>query len=353
MQFTAAQIAQLLNGTIEGDAAVSVNNLSKIDEGKSNTVSFLYNKVYEPHLYSTDASIVIVSRDLVLSGPVKSGCTLIRVDDPRQSFAILLENYARLNDTKKGIDALSFVSKTASIGKNAFVGAFVFIGENVQLGENVKIYPNSFIGDNVQVDANSIIYPGVKIYPGCKIGTGCILQAGVVIGGDGFGFHPNSDNNYKKIPHIGNVIIEDFVEIGANTTIDRATLGSTIIRKGVKLDNLIQVGHNVEIGENTVIAAQSGVAGSTKIGRDCMIGGQVGIIGHLNIADGVKIAAQSGIGSDIKGKDTTLQGSPAFAINDYKRSYVLFRKFPEIQLQIHELEKKLKELKQLADASKE
>jgi len=349
MQFTARQIAQLLNGSVEGNPDASVNSLSKIEEGKPNTLSFLANPQYANYLYTTDASIVIVGKTFTLEKPVKSGCTLVRVDDPRQSFAVLLETYNQMKGSKSGIDDKSYIAKTAKVGDKVYIGAFAYIGENVKVGNNVKIYPNTFIGDNAEVGDNTIIYAGVKIYHECKIGQNCMFQSGVVIGGDGFGFQPNSENNYHKIPHIGNVVIEDFVEIGANTTIDRATLGSTIIRKGVKLDNLIQVGHNVEIGENTVIVSQSGVAGSTKIGRDCMIGGQVGIVGHLTIADGVKIAAQSGIGGDIKEKGSIVQGSPAYAIGDYKRSYVMFRKLPDIQKRINELEKSLKELKDFSE----
>jgi UDP-3-O-[3-hydroxymyristoyl] glucosamine N-acyltransferase len=353
MQFTARQVAALLNGTIEGNPDVVVNNLSKIEDGTPHTLSFLSNMLYAQYLYKTNASIVIVAKSFVAEYPIKPGCTLIRVEDPRQSFSSLLENYNQLKGAKNGIEALSHISSTSKIGQDVYIGAFVYIGENAKIGEQVKIYPNSYIGDNVEIGDHTIIYPGVKIYHDCKVGKSCIFQAGVVIGGDGFGFQPNSENNYNKIPHIGNVLIEDFVEIGANTTIDRATLGSTIIRKGAKLDNLIQIGHNAEIGENTVIVAQCGIAGSTKIGMDCIIAGQVGIVGHISIADGVKIAAQSGVGNDIKDKGITLQGSPAFAIGDYKRSYVLFRKLPELRQQIIELEKTLKELRQTAENNKE
>lgn len=346
MQFSATQIAALLNGTIEGNKDSSVSKLSKIEEGTNGSLSFLGNPQYNSYLYDTDASIVIVGKDLVLEKPVKKSCTLIRVDNPRESFAKLLEMYNQIKHSKSGIESPSFIAKSATLAENVYVAAFCYIGENVKIGKNVKIYANTYIGDNSVIGDNCLIYSGVKIYAESIIGKDCTFHSGVVIGGDGFGFAPNSDNNYKKVPHIGNVIIEDHVEIGSNTTIDRATLGSTIIRKGVKLDNLIQVAHNVEIGENTVIAAQTGVAGSTKIGKNCMIGGQVGIIGHLTIADGVKIAAQSGIGHSITKEGEIVQGSPAFAVGDYKRSYVVFRNLPDIQNKIKELEKTLNELKQ-------
>ena len=348
MQFTAKQIAQLLNGTIEGNPDVVVNNLSKIEDGGLNTLSFLSNPVYSHYIYGTDASVVIVAKSFVAEKPIKSTCTLIKVDDPRQSFATLLESYNKMKDNQSGTDKQSHVSVTAKIGENVYIGAFVYIGEHVKIGNNVKLHPNVFVGDNTEIGDNTIVYAGVKIHHDCMIGKDCMFQSGVVIGGDGFGFQPNSENNYNKIPHIGNVIIEDHVEIGANTTIDRATLGSTIIRKGVKLDNLIQIGHNAEIGENTVIVSQSGIAGSTKIGKNCIIGGQVGIVGHITIADGVKIAAQSGVGGEIKEPGAIIQGSPAYAIGDYKRSYVLFKKLPELRQQIIELEKALKELRQMA-----
>lgn len=346
MKFTVKQLAALLNGQVEGNENEYVENLSKIEEGAPQTVSFLSNEQYLPYIYSTDASVVIISRSFRLEKPVKPSCTLIWVDDARASFAKLLEAYNKIKNNKTGIEPNSFVSKTARIGNKVYIGAFAYIGENVIVGDGVKIYPNTFVGDNVSVGNNTILYAGVKIYSDCKIGAECTLHSGVVIGGDGFGFTPNSENNYQKVVHTGTVILEDHVEVGANTTIDRATLGSTIIRKGVKLDNLIQVAHNVEIGENTVIAAQTGIAGSTKIGKNCMIGGQVGFVGHLIIADGVKIAAQSGVGQSIKEPGAIVQGSPAFAIGDYKRSYVLFKNLPNLKSIIEKLEKELAELKQ-------
>ena len=345
MEFSASQIAGLLGGTVEGDPAAMVNNLSKIEEGKPRTLSFLSNPQYQPYIYTTDASIVIVSKDLVLEKPVKESCTLIRVDDPRQSFAKILEVYNQMKLNKSGVEQPSFIASTAVVGEQCYVGAFAYIGEHVKIGNNVKIYPNVYIGDHVQIGDNTTIYSGVRIYHECVIGKNCTLHAGVIIGSDGFGFAPNAENNYHKVPHIGNVIIEDHVEIGSNTTIDRATLGSTIIKKGVKLDNLIQIAHNVEIGENTVIAAQTGIAGSAKIGKNCMIGGQVGIVGHIVIADNVKIAAQSGVGSSIEKPGEIVQGSPAFPIGDYKRSYVLFRGLPKMNEKIAALEKKAQESK--------
>ena len=342
MNFSATQIAALLNGTIEGDANVAVNNLSKIEEGKPETLSFLANPQYAPYIYSTDASIVIVNKTLALEKPVKPTCTLIRVDDAYASFAKLLEMYNQVKNNKKGIEPNSHISQTAKVGNDCYVAAFAYVGENANIGNNVKIYPHAFVGDNVTIGDNTTIYSGVKIYSDCMVGSNCTLHAGCIVGADGFGFAPNSANNYQKVPQIGNVIIEDHVEIGANTAIDRATLGSTVIRKGVKLDNLIQIAHNVEIGENTVIASQTGVAGSTKIGKNCMIAGQVGIIGHLKIADGVKIAAQSGIGHNIEKENEVVQGSPAFAHGEYTRSYVLFKNLPKLSKQINELEKKLK-----------
>ncbi len=341
MKFSAAQIASLLNGTVEGNADATVSNLSKIEEGKPDTLSFLANPQYTPYIYETDASVVIVNKSLVLEKPVKLTCTLIRVEDAYGSFAQLLEMYNQVKNDKKGIEQPSFIAQTAKLGKDCYVAAFAYVGENVTLGNNVKIYPHAFIGDNTKVGDNTTIYAGSKVYSDCSIGSNCTLHAGSVIGADGFGFAPNSDNNYKKIPQIGNVIIEDHVEIGANTTVDRATLGSTIIRKGVKLDNLIQIGHNVEIGENTVVAASASIAGSTKVGKNCMIGGQAGIIGHLKIADGVKIAGQTGILGNVKKEGEALQGSPSMPYLDFQRSYVIFRKLPQLAQKISELEKQL------------
>jgi UDP-3-O-[3-hydroxymyristoyl] glucosamine N-acyltransferase len=349
MQFTAQQIADLIGGTVDGDKDAVVNSLSKIEEGKPGSISFLSNPAYNQYLYETNASVVIIASDFQPEKPLKKTCTLIRVASPREAFAKMLDFYSHLKNQKKGIEQPSFIHPSTEIGSDTYIGAMSSIGENCSIGNGVKIYPGCIIGDNVKIDERTVIYPGVKIYSDTKIGKDCTLHAGCVIGGDGFGFEPNSENNYKKIPHIGNVIIEDHVEIGCNTTIDRATLGSTIIRKGVKLDNLIQIAHNVEIGENTVVAGQSGIAGSTRVGKNCMIGGQVGIVGHIIIADGVKIAAQSGIGQSINKPGDIVQGSPAFSIGDYKRSYVMFRNLPELAARIKDLESLLKELKALQE----
>lgn len=337
VEFTAQNIADLIGGKVEGNCEEKVSTLSKIEEGRVGSLCFLSNPAYASHIYTTLASVVIVNNDFVPEN--KIAATLIRVENAYHAFAKLLEVYNQIKNNKTGIEQPSFISDSAKIGKNVYVGAFAYIGDNAIIGDNTKVFPQTFIGDNAVIGSDCTLFSGVKIYSDCKIGNHVTLHSGVIVGGDGFGFAPNSEGNYNKVPQIGNVVIEDHVEVGASTTIDRATLGSTIIRKGVKLDNLIQIAHNVEIGENTVIAAQSGIAGSTKIGANCMIGGQVGIVGHLTIANGVKIAAQSGIGNSITKEGEIFQGSPAFSIGEYKRSYILFRKFPEINQKINELEK--------------
>lgn len=342
MEFTAQYISELLKGTIEGNPNVKVTELSKIEEGKPGSISFLSNPKYAMHIYNTKASLVLVNHDFIPDQPIAA--TLVRVDNAYESFVRLLEIFNQVKLDKSGIESPSFISPTANLGTDCYVGSFTYIGQNVQIGNHVKIYPQVYIGDNVVIQDHTTLFAGVRIYSDSKIGSFCTLHTGTVIGADGFGFTPNSENKYMKVAQIGNVIIEDYVEIGANTSIDRATLGSTIIRKGVKLDNLIQIGHNVEIGENTVIAAQTGVAGSTKIGKDCMIGGQVGIVGHITIADKVKIAAQSGIGSSITTEGEIVQGSPAFNIGEYKRTYVVFRKLPQLEKRIKELEQLIAEL---------
>jgi UDP-3-O-[3-hydroxymyristoyl] glucosamine N-acyltransferase len=339
MEFTAIQIAGLLNGSVDGNPEVSVNNVSKIEEGLPGTLSFLANPKYTAYIYTTQASIVIVGKDFVPEQPVQS--TLIRVEDAYKAFASLLDVYNKLKTNKMGVEPSAYVAQDAVLGQEVYVGGQAYIASKVKVGNGSKIYPQVFVGEEVEIGENTVLHPGVKVYAGCKIGSNCIVHAGTVIGADGFGFAPQGEN-YEKVPQIGNVILEDHVEIGANSSIDRATLGSTIIRKGVKLDNLIQVAHNVEIGENTVIAAQTGIAGSTKIGKNCMIGGQVGIIGHLTIGNEVKIAAQSGIGANLKDGEI-VQGSPAFGIGDYRRSYVVFTKLPELYKKVGELERKLKE----------
>lgn len=342
MEFSAKQIAQIIDGIVEGDENILVSNLSKIEEGTIGTLSFLANPAYTNYIYSTNASIVIVNKSFVLENPVKSSCTLIRVENAYESFAKLLEIYNQINTEKEGVEQPSFVSSNAKIGENCYVGAFAYIGQNVSIGNHVKIYPHVYIGDNCKIGNNTTLFSGVKIYHDCLIGNNCTIHASTVVGSDGFGFAPNNEGHvFTKVPQIGNVIIEDDVEIGSNSSIDRATLGSTILRKGVKLDNLVQIAHNVEIGENTVIAGLSGIAGSTKVGKNCMIGAQVGVAGHLRIANGVKIAGQSGIGSSIDKEGEILQGSPAFNIGEFKRSYVLFRGLPKLNDKVSDLTKKI------------
>ena len=342
MEFSAKQIAQIIDGIVEGDENILVSNLSKIEEGTIGTLSFLANPAYTNYIYSTNASIVIVNKSFVLENPVKSSCTLIRVENAYESFAKLLELYNQINTEKEGVEQPSFVSSNAMIGENCYIGAFAYIGQNVSIGNHVKIYPHVYIGDNCKIGNNTTLFSGVKIYHDCLIGNNCTIHASTVVGSDGFGFAPNNEGHvFTKVPQIGNVIIEDDVEIGSNSSIDRATLGSTILRKGVKLDNLVQIAHNVEIGENTVIAGLSGIAGSTKVGKNCMIGAQVGVAGHLRIANGVKIAGQSGIGSSIDKEGEILQGSPAFNIGEFKRSYVLFRGLPKLSDKVSDLTKKI------------
>jgi UDP-3-O-[3-hydroxymyristoyl] glucosamine N-acyltransferase len=342
MTFSAAQIAGLLNGIIEGNPDASVHKLAKIEEGEPGALTFLANPVYTPYIYSTNASIVIVNKSFVAEQAVKS--TLIRVDNAYEAFAQLLEMYNQIKLNQNGISAKASVAPTAMLGDNLYIGDFAVIAENVVIGNNVKIFPQVFIGNNARIGDNTVLFPGVKIYSDCLIGSNCVFHAGVVIGGDGFGFAPQSDNNYRKVAQIGNVVIEDHVEIGANTTIDRATLGSTIIRKGVKLDNLIQVAHNVEIGENTVIAAQTGISGSSRIGKNCMIGGQVGMAGHIFIADNVKIGAQAGISSSIKKPGSIVIGSPAIDAGNFRRSAVYFKNLHTMAEDIRKLKDKIQEL---------
>ncbi|HKK09434.1 MAG TPA: UDP-3-O-(3-hydroxymyristoyl)glucosamine N-acyltransferase [Bacteroidales bacterium] len=343
MKFTANDIAQLVGGKVEGNPEVVVSNISKIEEGKPGTLSFLANPKYTPFIYSTNASVVLVNNDFKSEKPVSA--TLIRTEDAYSAFAKLLQAYQKMKEDRQGIAATAIIPNGLNPDKSCFIGDYVIIEEGVTLGKNVKIYPQSYIGANSQINDNTTIYTGVKIYPDTKIGKECTIHSGTVIGSDGFGFAPQQNNNYEKIPQIGNVIIEDFVEIGSNCTIDRATMGSTVIRKGVKLDNLIQVAHNVEIGENTVIAAQSGISGSTKVGKNNMFGGQVGLSGHIETADDVKIGAQSGIASSIKEKGLTVLGSPAFDISKYKRSILLFKNLPKLMERLGKIEQSLKENK--------
>jgi UDP-3-O-[3-hydroxymyristoyl] glucosamine N-acyltransferase len=343
MQFSAAQIAALINGKLEGDPEVLVNNFGKIEGAQAGQLAFLANPKYEEHLYSTQASIIIVNESQVLKEKIKA--TLILVPDAYLAFASLLSKYQEMmNQQLTGIQEPVYISKSAVLGENIFVGAFAYIGNSVKLGKNVKIYPQVYIGDDVSIGDNSVIYPGVKIYHRCIIGAQVTIHAGSVIGADGFGFAPQADGSFKKIPQMGNVVIEDFVEVGSNATIDRATIGSTLIRKGVKLDNLIQIAHNVEVGNNTVIAAQSGVSGSTKIGKNVMVGGQVGIVGHIQIADGSKINAQSGVTKSLKTPNSAVTGSPAFDYTSSLRAQAAARKLPDFEKRIIELEKLIQQL---------
>lgn len=343
MEFTAEQIAGIIAGEITGNPNVTVSNLAKIEEGTSGTLSFLANPKYEEYIYTTGSSICIVNKTFQPSKPIPDTLTLIRVDDAYSCFARLLDFYDQLRKKAPVREEPHFIAKTASLGDDLYLGAFSYIGENVKIGNNVKIYPNCYIGDNVSIGDNTILFAGVKIYADCQIGQQCTLHSGVVIGADGFGFAPNEKGEFQRVPQIGNVILEDFVDVGANATIDRATMGSTIIRKGVKIDNLVQIAHNVEIGEHSAMAAQVGIAGSAKIGKHVMIGGQAGIAGHLHIADQTKIVAQSGIPSTVK-KAETLMGSPGIPIDDFKKSYFGFRKLPFILNKIQELDQKVKEL---------
>lgn len=335
MEFSAKQIADLLNGQIEGNADVKITKLSKIEEGAEGSISFLANPKYTQYIYTTQASLVIVNKDLVLTAPVTA--TLVRVDSAENAFAKLLEMYNQIKLNKTGISKMAAIAESAIVGKNIYAGEFVVVGENVKIGNNVKIYPQVFIGDNAVIGDNTTLFAGVKIYSETHIGKDCIIHSGTVIGSDGFRFNPQNDN--QKIPQIGNVIIEDNVEIGANCAIDRATLGSTILRKGVKFDNLIHIAHNVEIGENTYIAANCVVAGSTKIGKNCMFSGQVGIIGHLSIADNTMITAQSGISKNITNKGEVYMGSPAFDAGKYRKAYIHFRNLDDLVKRVDKIEK--------------
>ncbi|HEX7754430.1 MAG TPA: UDP-3-O-(3-hydroxymyristoyl)glucosamine N-acyltransferase [Niabella sp.] len=343
MIFTAAQIAALINGQVEGNEDASVDNFGKIEEAKEGQLSFLANPKYEEYLYETKASVIIVNEALELKKPVTAA--LIRVKDAYSAFATLLGKYQEIMQQQlKGIQEPSYIAKTASYGTDVFIGAFAYLGEQVIIGNNTKIHPGAYIGNNVTIGNNTIINPGVKVLHNCQIGNNVTVHAGTVIGADGFGFAPQADGTFSKVPQIGNVIIEDYVEIGANATIDRATIGSTIIRSGAKLDNLIQIAHNVEIGNSTVVAAQAGISGSTKVGKGVMIGGQVGIVGHLHIGDGARINAQSGVSKNVEpGKAVT--GSPAYDYTAALRSQALNRKLPDLEKRLKELEQELEQLK--------
>lgn len=337
MVFTAGQIAGILEGEVDGNPEIAVHRLAKIEEGESGSLTFLANPKYTSHIYTTKASVTIVNKDFVPEQDLTT--TMIKVDDAYESFSKLLEYYNQVENNKVGIESPVFTADDAVYGENFYLGAFSYLGNNVAIGKNVKIYPNVYVGDNVKIDDNVIVFAGAKIYSETVIGKNCMIHSGAIIGADGFGYTPNKEGEFSKVPQTGNVILEDNVDIGAGTTIDRATLGSTILRRGVKLDNQIQIAHNVEIGEHTVIAAQTGIAGSTKIGKRCMIGGQVGIVGHITIGDNVRIQAQSGIGRNIKDNEV-LQGSPALNYGDYNKSYVHFKNLPKIVNRIDNLEKK-------------
>lgn len=342
MEFSAEQIAGILDGEVHGNEQIKVSGLSKIEEGEPSTLTFLSNMKYEPHIYETKASIAIVAKSFEPSKALPSTLTLVKVEDPYSCFAKLLEVYNQMHQKSPKIEKNAFIAESAKLGEEIYVGANAYIGENVTIGNNVKIYPNTFIGDNVKIGDETTIHPNVSIYHDCVIGKSCLIHAGAVIGSDGFGFAPNEKGEFQKVPQIGNVILEDNVDIGANATIDRATLGSTILKKGVKIDNLVQVAHNVEIGINSAMAAQAGVAGSTKIGQNVLIGGQVGVSGHIKIADQTQIVAQSGIPGSVKKSGQRLMGSPAIPMDDFKRSFIGFRRLPSIMKRLQEIEEKLK-----------
>lgn len=342
MEFTATEIAQLVDGKVLGDASQKVSKLSKIEEGEPKSISFLANDKYKQHIYNTKASVVIVNNDFKPEKDITT--TLIFVKDAYSAFTTLLQHYNKIQQTVVGEEEYSKIDPSSQLGTNVYVGSFAYVGKNCTIGNNVKIYPHCYIGDNVQIADDTIVYSGVKIYPNCIIGKACIIHSNSTIGADGFGFAPSSNGMYQKIPQIGNVIIQDFVEIGASCTIDRATMGSTIIEKGAKLDNQIQIAHNVQIGENTVIASQAGIAGSVKIGKNGMIGGQVGIAGHLQIADNVQIQAQSGVNKNTQVGEQ-LYGSPAMQASKFRKSYVVFKQLPNLLKRIDQLEQLLKQTK--------
>src|SRR5579859_1587586 len=345
MEFTVNQIAGMLKGEVQGDGSLKINMLGKIQDAKQGQIAFLANPKYEQFIYTTQASAVIVKKDFQARSEITT--TLILVEDPYTSFTLLLEEYHKaLSFQKSGVEEPSFISKNVSFGKNIYRGAFSYIGNEVKIGDNVKIYPHVFIGDNVSIGDNTILHANVKLYSGTKVGNDCVIHSGTVIGSDGFGFAPQEDGSYKTIPQLGNVIIEDNVAIGANTVIDCATLfgDSTIIRQGVKLDNLIQIAHNVEIGKNTVIAAQSGVSGSSKVGENNLIAGQVGIAGHLVLANHTSIGAQAGISKSIRDEGQRLIGYPAFDLKEYFKSYAVFKRLPDLNDRLRELERKIAQL---------
>lgn len=342
MKVTAKIVADFTKGELIGNADEIITDVSKIEEGRKGTLAFLANPKYEKFLYTTEASVVLISKEFQINEKVNP--TLIRVDNAYDAFTSLLELYSQMSEEKKGIEQPSHIDPSATIGENVYIGAFCYIGPGVNIGNNVKLYPHTYIGDHTQIMENTVLYSGVKVYQGCFIGRNCTLHSGVIIGGDGFGFVQQPNLQYRKIPQIGNVIIEDNVEIGANTAVDRATMGSTVIHKGAKLDNLIMIAHNVEIGENTVVVSQAGIAGSTKVGSNCQIGGQVGLAGHLRIGDNVKIGAQSGVSNNLKDGETVL-GSPALDVTKQIKAMITYKSLPDMNKRIAQLEKELKELK--------
>ncbi len=343
MEFTAAMIAGMLDGTVEGDPETRLNTIAKIEEGHEGALSFLSNPKYETYIYTTGSSAVLVSKDFKPSKRVNA--TLIRVEDPYMAVARLLAIYEQSKPVKIGIHPTAVIEDSATIGKDVYIGAYAVISENAVIGDGCRIYPHVYVGEAAKVGSKTTLYAGVKVYNECIIGNECIIHGGVVIGADGFGFAPVSDNNYLKIPQVGNVILDDNVEVGANTCIDRATMGSTIIHRGVKIDNLVQVAHNVVIGENTVIAAQTGIAGSTKVGKNCMFGGQSGMVGHITIADGVKVGAQTGIIGSVKGENSIVMGTPSIDSRKFMKSYAYFVRLPELNDKITELSKEIESLK--------
>ena len=343
MEFSAQQIAEYLKGTVVGDPNVKVSNLSKIEEGCPGTLTFLSNPKYTEFIYTTKASVVLVNKDFTPEKEISA--TLIKVENSYMALAGLLSLVDSMSPKKTGVPSLAFISEKATVGANAYIGEYAVIDDGAQIGENAYIYPQVYVGMNVKIGKNVTLYPGVRIYKECVIGDNCTVHAGTVIGADGFGFAPTPDGSYNKIPQIGNVILEDNVEIGANSTIDRATMGSTILRKGVKIDNLVQVAHNVEVGENTVMAAQCGVAGSTKVGKHCMFGGQVGVVGHSHIADGTMVGAQTGVSGTIKTPNQAFQGSPHMPAADFKRASICIKQLPDLRLRIFDLQRQITELK--------
>jgi len=344
MEFTAELIADFLNGEVIGDKSAKVSTMCKIEQGEPGALAFLSNAKYEHYIYQTKATIVIVNKDFEPDKEIPA--TLIKVENAYSSFAKILELYQSMKPQKSGVSALASIAESCELGEGAYVGEFAVIGGNVRIGKNAKIYPQVYIGNHVVIGDNAVLYPGVKIYEECVLGDHVTLHAGVVIGADGFGFAPQPDGSYHKIPQIGNVVIEDWVEIGANTCVDRATMGSTIIKKGAKIDDLVMIAHNVQIGEHSVFSAQVGIAGSTKIGRNCMFGGQVGIAGHISIADGTQIASQSGVANSIKADNQTLMGAPAYDARSYQRAAIAFKSLPDVLKKISSLEKELARLKE-------